>query len=398
MIPIIMPQVGQDYPTGTIVKWLKCENESVEKGEIVLQVESEKAVFDVEADDSGILLKTLYEEGAEVDILQPIAYIGQPGETIDETTSEKPDEPVAIPSVTLEEKRTQITPSHKPLISPAAKRAAQKHGLDITRIVGSGPNGRIIKQDVVTALDATLPQKKTQSVAVTKTAQADTVLPFGKMRKKIAERLTLSKQTIPHFHLTTDVDVSDLLQWRKIVNKDQSLHVTVTDLIIKAVATMLPDFERLNALVDSDKTILKKDINIGVAVSVEDGLLVPVIPNTNKLSLRDISELSKMNTKKARCGSINPNHVGTFTISTLGMYDVKNYLPIINIPECAILAVGAAQKQVYPINGNIGIRDIMQLTMACDHRAIDGAYAAKFLSAVKYRMENIAENQEQWTI
>jgi pyruvate dehydrogenase E2 component (dihydrolipoamide acetyltransferase) len=392
MIAIKMPQVGQDYPSGMIVEWLKQENDPVQKGEVVLRVESEKATFGVEADTDGILLKILHDEGAEVDILKPVGYIGQPGEAVPDIGIPEGDacvsqgqDPVFIPSTPA----PPITPSPgKREISPAAKSAAVNQGIDWTEIKGSGPGGRIIKRDIVAVSHA---EDKPGSLS-----PQDQVIPFSRMRQKIAERLTLSKKTIPHFYLTIDVDVTGLLMWRQEMNQAYDERVSVTDLIVRAVAHVLPECPELNAHVASDRIILKKDIHIGLAVSVDEGLLVPVIPFANQKNLSEIARTSRQIAVKAREGSVNPSPPGTFTVSTLGMYSIKSYLPIINPPECAILAIGAAEKRVVPVADKIEIRDIMSLTLAADHRGVDGVEAARFLNRVKNCLEDVQSDRTLW--
>ena len=393
MIPIIMPQVGQDYPTGTIVEWLKCENDPVQKGEVILRVESEKAVFDVEADAEGVLLKVLYEQGAEVDILKPVAWIGQPGETVDASTPSAKTEGPDNTDVRVAEKpsRSSDVPQQggKILVSPAVRKAAQRDGIDLALIKGSGPGGRIIKRDLAAALQETPPAQAEPETLADGLSDEDQVIPFSKMRAKIAQRLTHSVQTIPHFYLNIDVDVTALLAHRQQINQESDVRISVTDLVIHAVARSLPDSGRMNAHVSADKIVLKHDVHIGVAVAVEDGLLVPVIPHADQKSLLEISEISAKNAAAARRGSMNPTPAGTFTISTLGMYAIKSYLPIINPPQCAILAVGTAESRVVPFEGKIDVRKMMSLTLAADHRTVDGAYAAQFLNQVRRRLEEV---------
>jgi pyruvate dehydrogenase E2 component (dihydrolipoamide acetyltransferase) len=393
MIPIIMPQVGQDYPTGTIVEWLKCENDPVQKGEVVLRVESEKAIFDVEADATGILLKILYEQGAQVDILKPVALIGQPGETIDASMVSSKAEGSDNTNLRAVEKQSRspdiLEQGGEILVSPAVRKAAERDGIDLTLIKGSGPGGRIIKRDLAAALQQmSLAQAEPEALGEGLSDQ-DQEIPFGKMRVKIAQRLTHSVQTIPHFYLNIDVDVTAPLARRQQINQESDARISVTDLIIHAVARSLPGFRRMNAHVSSDKIVLKNDVHIGVAVAVEEGLLVPVIPHADQKSLLEISEISAKNAAAARRGSMNPNSAGTFTISTLGMYAIKSYLPIINPPQCTILAVGTAELRVVPVEGKIGMRDMMSLTLAADHRAVDGAYGAGFLNQMKHRLEEV---------
>jgi pyruvate dehydrogenase E2 component (dihydrolipoamide acetyltransferase) len=379
---VIMPQVGQDIETATIVEWIKKENDPIQKGDIIATVESDKAAFDVEAYESGLLLKILYKEGDEVKVLTPIAYIGQPGEKIvtDTPATDTPSAPAAdnIAQPTSEPKR-----EHKgPIASPSAKRLAREKGIDLKTVTGTGPGGRITKEDVLNVTESTIG------------TEADEVIPFSPMRAKIAERLTHSKQTIPHFILFTDIDMTEANAWRKQFNESQGVKITVTDMVVRAVASTLFEFPHMNAHVAHDKIILKKAVNIGVAVSVTDGLAVPVIAEANTKTLTQISQESRKNTEAIRKGKLLTNAIGSFTVSNLGMHAVDKFVPIINPPECAILALGRAVEKPTVVNGTLCIRHIMTATLACDHRAIDGTDAARFMEAIKHYLENPTRFEE----
>jgi len=374
MKAIIMPQVGQDIPSARIIEWRKKEGDRVEKGEVVLVVESDKASFEVEADRSGELLKILHREGEDVDILKPLAYVGQPGESVPGEELEQPVSDRPSPKPAGEQAPAGPPGGAKrsgPIASPSARRVAKERGVELARLKGTGPGGRIIKRDVLDAAPA-----------------EETVLPFSKMRMRVAQRLTISAQTIPHFYVSLDVDMTDAQQWRRRFNRERGVHVTVTDVLVKASAAALAEFDRLNAHVEADKLILKKDVNVGVAVAVADGLLVPVIPRADKKSLAAISGISRKNAEAARRGAFSSPAVGTFTVSSLGMCGVSRFLPIINPPECAILAVATAEKRVVPLGTGIGLRDVMTLTLGCDHRAVDGACAAAFLNRIRECIES----------
>jgi pyruvate dehydrogenase E2 component (dihydrolipoyllysine-residue acetyltransferase) len=395
MVPIIMPQVGQDIATGKIVEWLKKENEPVAKDEIILVVQSEKASFEVEAEVSGILLKILHGEDEEVEILQPVAYIGQPGETFDPAQAKADAVDTVAPASAAVSEAVTVEPAPlaepadeagRPVASPSVRRIARERGIDLARVAGSGPGGRIIKRDVLAA-DAG------PGVAID---EGDTVVPFSRLRKRVADRLTESKQRIPHFYVMIDVDITAALDWRRRFNGEHEAHLTVTDLIVKATADALRRHPTLNAHGDAEKVVLKNRVNIGIAVSVEEGLLVPVIPDTDRKSLPEISALSRSNAEDTRRGMVDPRIVGTFTVSTLGMHGVRQFLPIINPPECAILAVGAAQPRVVSVSGGFEERQVMTLTLACDHRAVDGVAAAALLNEIKAALETIAETASAW--
>ncbi len=210
------------------------------------------------------------------------------------------------------------------------------------------------------------------------------------MRARIAERLTRSKQTIPHFYISMDVDMSEALSWRQRINENRQTKVTITDMIVKAVATALSQYARMNAHVEQDKIILKRAINVGVAVSVDEGLIVPVIADADKKSLGEISSAARENAEGARTGRLKPQALGSFTVTNLGMFAVDTFVPVINPPEAAILAVGAVAKKPAIVGGQVVPRDVMTMVLACDHRAIDGTYAAQFLGKIKQYLENPA--------
>jgi len=387
VIAINMPQVGQDIPSARIVEWRKAENDPVEKGEVVLLVESDKATFEVEAEEGGILLKILHEQDEEVEIFQPLGYIGQPGEGLDESALEPLEDAAAAsvqPLVETSAAATARVPDGGVVASPSARRVARERGLNLATFSGTGPGGRIVKRDVVAADAGVSPQL----------SPGDTVVPFGKMRRRIAERLTMSQQTVPTFTLYTDVDMTETAHWRRRLNERPGTHVTVTDLIIKASADALRAFERMNAHVYADRMVVRGRVNVGVAVAVADGLLVPVIPDADAVSLQETSELSRKVGEAAARGVIVTDAVGTFTVSSLGMHGVSRFEPIINPPECAILGVGSIEQRVVAADGAIRLRDMMAVTLTCDHRAVDGAYAAAFLKQIRTNLESFPSDPE----
>ncbi|MCP4263474.1 MAG: 2-oxo acid dehydrogenase subunit E2 [Planctomycetes bacterium] len=374
---VIMPQVGQDIETATIVDWIKKENDPIQKGDVIATVESDKATFDVEAYESGVLLKILYKQGDEVQVLTPIAYIGQPGEKVVTDAQPTDNTTSLVAEITPASTAEPRCERKGPAASPSAKRLAREKGIDLKIITGTGPGGRITKEDVLNAADSSIGTE----------ADAEKVIPFSPMRAKIAERLTRSKQTIPHFILFADIDMTEANTWRKQFNESQGIKITVTDMVVKAVANTLCEFPNMNAHVAHDKIILKKAVNVGVAVSVKDGLAVPVIAEANTKTLIQISQESRKNTEAIRKGKLLSNAIGTFTVSNLGMHAVDKFLPIINPPECAILALGRAVEKPAVVDGAICIRNIMTATLACDHRAVDGKDAARFLETIKDHLE-----------
>jgi pyruvate dehydrogenase E2 component (dihydrolipoamide acetyltransferase) len=402
--PVLMPQVGQDIKTARIVDWLKKENQEVKKGEVIAIVESDKAAFDVEAYTTGVLLKILHPEGHEVEVLTPIAYIGRPGERIEDGGQTAEDRAHKVEDATPESAiRHVVTPGsdrgpqseigERLAVSPSARRLAKEKGVDLATVTGTGPGGRITKEDILAAAG-----RKSNTAAGGGAAPGvpmtgpnspeDTVVAFTPMRARIAERLTRSKQTIPHFYLSVDVDMSEAMRWRQQFNERRQTKVTVTDMIVKAVATALSQHGRMNAHVEPDRIILKRAVNIGVAVSVDEGLIVPVIADANKKTLVEISAAARENAEAARCGRLKPQAVGSFTVTNLGMFAVDTFVPVINPPEAAILAVGAVARRPAVVGDRIVPRDLMTMVLACDHRAVDGTYAARFLGRIKEHLEN----------
>jgi pyruvate dehydrogenase E2 component (dihydrolipoamide acetyltransferase) len=380
--PVLMPQVGQDIKTARIGDWLRKEGQVVTEGEVIAVVESDKAAFDVEANTSGVLLKILYPEGEEAAVLTPIAYIGRPGESVAQTNRDGATAPEQEPCGCTQPAEDRTAQEEGRIAaSPSARRLAREQDRDLQTVKGTGPGGRITKADIL---------------AVAANPPVDEVVAFSPMRARIAERLTRSQRTIPHFYLSTDVDMSEAVIWRRQFNENRQTRVTITDMIVKAAAAALSQYARMNAHVEPDRLILKREVNVGVAVSLEDGLIVPVIANADRKDLVEISDAARENAEAARAGRLKPQAVGSFTVTNLGMFAVDAFVPIINPPEAAILAVGAVAKRPAVVDDRIVARDLMTMVLACDHRAVDGTYAARFLGEIRRRLENpglIVHNQ-----
>ena len=385
--PVVMPQIGQDIEHGKILEWLVKENDAVKKGEIIAVVESEKAAFEIESPADGIVLKILHQVAEEATVLQPIAYIGAEGEEFKVVVKDIAAGVAegGLPAPAEKETGESVPSGSRHLASPSVRRVARELGVDLDSVMGTGPKGRILKDDVEAFAEGKTAAPSASGYGM---SEGDEVVQFSKMRRRIADRLTLSKQSIPHFYLLADVDMSEALRWRTEYNEKHGCHVTVNDMIVKAAAGALAEFPRMNAHVEADRVIVKKAVNIGVAVSVEDGLLVPVIANASVKGLQEISIVSRRHADDARRGIVDMRVVGTFTTSNLGRSPVFQFTPIINPPECAILGVGSIQKKVVPAEAGTALRDIMTLCLACDHRAVDGAYAGSFLGSIKHRLEN----------
>jgi len=425
-----MPQVGQDIEYARIIEWHVREGDEVKEGDILAVVESDKASFEVEASRAGTILQLLFKEGDEAPVFKPIAYIGQKDEnTVGHTENIAPTADVVRAKKEVTAGETAVVKPGGLFSSPSARRIARENNLDIASLAGTGPNGRIIKKDVESFLVSNKSDKKITPVAkkiaedtgvvfdslqgtghggrimkkdvisslsplksvVLKESPGDKVILYSKPRKRTAERLTFSKLTIPHYYLFSEVDVTNTLAWRKTTNSKLGIRISVNDIIIHATAEALKEFPDLNAWVDDEKMLIKPEINIGMAVSTDAGLLVPVIPDADKLNLVEISSLSSRNAEDARRGIIRPDKPGTFTVSNLGMYGISRFLPIINPPECAILSIGAVEKKAMPKDDAIVAIDNLTLGLACDHRAVDGARASQFLAFLKEILENYSK-------
>ncbi len=391
MVPVIMPQIGQDITKGLIVEWLIEENEEVVEGEILMIVESEKASFDIEAPKSGILIKQLYTAGEEAEVLKPVGYIGISGEKYKETDLQDPvqDRKTKLSDAADSSVRPDSTekPKGKKLrASPAAKDKARMLGVALNTIRGSGPGGRIIKKDVLKKISQEV-LKIPQQDLIPALEEGDREEFFSSVRQIIAGKLVRSKQQIPHFYLALDVEMDSAETWRQEMNKHNENPITVNDIIIYNVAAVLEEFPRLNSIVAPDRIVIKKEIKLGIAVATNKGLMVPVLPDARKKTVTEISRSIKTLAEEARTGGVKPGSQCGFTISSLGMYGIREFYPIINPPECAILGVGKMEDRVVADKGQIVIRKLVTLSLSCDHRAIDGDYAAGFLKRIKENLE-----------
>ncbi|MBM3861233.1 MAG: 2-oxo acid dehydrogenase subunit E2 [Verrucomicrobia bacterium] len=433
--PITMPKFGQMTEESAIVEWRKKEGDKIAKGDILFTVETDKSVMEVEAFSDGTLLKIAVAPGVMVPVQTVVGYIGNPGEAIPATPPPPPPAPkavvgpltpagvaavVAAPEPPREVTRpTTPTPAPAPSvpvlfrISPRAAALAKRCVIDAARITGSGPGGRVVEKDVRAYLDArgynnlrvspaaknlaakegidllSIPADRIQ-VADVERAIAERPKPMNKMRQTIAQRLTQSKLTQPHFYVTVSVDMTDLIAYRNQL-KAAGAPYTITDFISQAVVLCLQEFPVVNSSTDGKTTRWHSHVNLGLAVSIEGGLVVPVIRHAEQLTLREICDLSKQLAEKARAGKLTPDEMtgGTFTISNMGMLNVENFGAIINTGEGGILAIATTMKQPVVRDDKIVIRQMMKLTLSVDHRLIDGALGAAFVNAVKAKLEDI---------
>jgi len=386
---VIMPKMGQTMEKGKIIKWLKKEGEVIQKGEPLLEVETDKTVIEVESRGTGILRKIVAQEEEEAPIGTIIGYITKEEEPLPkeieqktEAIAEKPLKIVHEPAKTVEE----IGATERVKASPLAKKLAEEMGININKVTGTGPGGRITREDVL-AFAAKKPSVVTEEVAEFQ------VVPMTSMRKAIAAKMVQSKTHVPHFYVSTQVDMTEAVKLRETLlptyEAEAGVRLSFTHMLVKAVALALVEYPRLNSTFEDEIIRQWKNINIGVAVSLDDGLIVPVLRKANELSLKEIAVRTTELVTKARDKKLREEEFlgGTFTVSNMGQFDVDSFVAIINVPETAILATGSINDKATIVNGGIVARKMMNVTLSADHRVVDGAYAAKFLQKVKTLLE-----------
>ena len=387
---ITMPKLGFDMAEGTLVRWLKKEGDNVSKGDVIAEIETDKATVEVESNYSGILRQILVDQGSVLPVNEPMAIIGTKEEDIsniafsDENKQEKPtskpdrDKLIETQMNELVSKEKTDESMERIRISPLARKLAKENDISIKTIKGSGPSGRIVKKDIDLYLNRQISDPSKSGISET--------IPLSKLRTIIGKRMVASKTTIPHFYVSSVFRVDKLLDLRNQFNnalngKDK---ISVNDLIVKATALALRDFKNLNASLEKDKVVHHGSINIGIAVSVEEGLLTVVCKNTDIKSLIQISRESREMAERARAGKVKPADIegSTFSISNLGMFNVEDFIAIINPPEAAILALGAARELPVVEDGSIKIGKELKATISVDHRISDGAEAARFMQRI----------------
>jgi pyruvate dehydrogenase E2 component (dihydrolipoamide acetyltransferase) len=410
---------------GNVAKWLKKEGDEVHSGDVLAEIETDKATMEFEAVDDGRLGKILVPEGAEgIKVNQPIAVLlgeGEDASALDKIV-ETPAKPAAAPMTvaTAPQQEPRPAPARagngdgRVFASPLARRMAQQAGLDLAAITGSGPQGRIIKADIEAALAAgrgapapamappvAQPQPAAAPVAAPSLSKERvlalagnppyTERPLTAMRRVIARRLTESKQTVPHFYLTVDCEIDDLLKFRAELNgKSDAYRISVNDFVIRAAALALRQVPAANASWSDEAILLWDTVDVAVAVALEDGLITPIVKNADRKGLATIANETKDLAARARAGKLKLEEFqgGTFSISNLGMFGVRDFAAVINPPHGGILAVGAGEQRPVVKNGALAIATVMSCTLSCDHRAVDGAVGAQFLAAFKRLIED----------
>jgi pyruvate dehydrogenase E2 component (dihydrolipoamide acetyltransferase) len=426
---ITMPKLGFDMAEGTLIRWVKAEGESVNKGDVLAEIETDKATVEVESTYTGIINRLLVEPGSVVPVGTPIAVIAAPGEKVEEikrkgvekavpptNPTPAPTDPSVTPVVSAQAEAPAIAvgPVHA---SPIARRIAKENAVDLSLIRGTGPEGRIVRKDIETALAGMQSKPAPPTVAVTAAATStapavtapstptvlplpgmapgevppDQVITLSKLKATVGRRTQEAKQNVPHFYVTHEYNMEGVVALRKQINAvlpdDQKL--SVNDFIVRAVALTLRQFPNLNASIKDNEIVRHGHVNVGNAVATENGLLTVVCKDTDQKPLRLISTEVKAMAIRARSGKVRPEDIegSTFSISNLGMYDVENFQAIINPPEAAILAVASARQVPVVVNGELTVGSRMKATLSADHRVSDGAEVAQFMQALAVYLE-----------
>ncbi len=422
MADVTMPRLSDTMEEGTIASWLKKPGEKVDRGEVIAQIETDKATMDLTAFEAGTLQEILAPEGSTVAIGQPVARIGngkaapapaekalapaeeaapraeKPAPIAEKaaSTAEKPAPTAEKAAPPAEVAATSSSPDDRPAsadgktrASPMARHLAAEHDLDLADIQGSGPQGRVIRADVEAALTST---RATQEQPTVPSEGDDQRVTLSQMRRTIARRMAESTRTVPHFFLTLTVDAAELVKLRKQITEstaDEGFKISFNDMVVKAAALAIRKVPDINVSFAEDSLIRHQRINIGVAVATERGLIVPVVRDVDQKSLGQISRETRDLAERANAGKLQPADYsgGTFTISNLGMFGIEQFNAVINPPEAAILAVGAIAREPAEHDGQIVLRERMKLTLSVDHRALDGAMGARYLQALKQVLE-----------
>ena len=410
-----MPKLSDTMTEGVVAMWHKKVGDKVASGEILADIETDKATMEFESFQDGILLYIGVEQGKTAPVDSILAILGKEGEDVNALIAEdkkksivnsqqsivkQPAEEAKKETVTKKEQTPQPISDHRLPItdstdgrfkaSPLAKKLAREKGIDLNRIEGSGDAGRIVKRDVHTVNLLSHQQDFVEHKPVEDEKGNFTEIPVSQMRKTIAKRLAESKFTAPHFYLTIEVDMDNLVAERTSINRISPVKISFNDIIIKAAAVALKEHPKVNSSWRGDKIRYNNDVNIGVAVAVEEGLLVPVVRDADSKKLSEIATEVKALAEKAQTKKLQPSEWegNTFTISNLGMFGIEEFTAIINPPDACIMAVGAVRQAAVVKDNKVVASNVMNVTLSCDHRVVDGATGAKFLQTFKSLLEN----------
>ena len=400
-IQLLMPALSPTMTEGTLGKWIKKEGDHVNPGDVMAEIETDKATMEFEAVDSGIIAKILVPENSHgVKVNSVIAILAEEGEDIQECinsyqpTEIKVSETIEVASEISQAIQSIQKDDKRVFASPLAKKIASQNDVDLSKLTGSGPYGRIVKDDVLGA-KKTLVKAEKIAHEIPQVTTESTSVELSIMRKVIAQRLVESKTTVPHFYLMVDCNVTKLVQLREEINHNfaqgsSTKKISVNDMILRATGLSLSMMPAVNASWANDKIIQYNSVDISVAVALDDGLITPIVRNANNKSLSVISDEVKSLVKKAKEGKLRPDEFqgGSISISNLGMYSIDSFLAIINPPQSCILSVGGISKKPIVVNDEIKIASIMTIGISCDHRVVDGALAAEFINKIKSHLEN----------
>jgi pyruvate dehydrogenase E2 component (dihydrolipoamide acetyltransferase) len=394
---VVMPQMGADMQEGTILRWLKREGDAVRRGEIIAEIETDKANVEIEAYESGVLRRILLPEGTTVPVGQVIAVIAAPEDDISRYEREAAaaaagvaaPKPAAVPERPAAAAEVPPAEAGRVRASPAARRLAGEMGVDLSQVRGTGPDGRILRRDIEAA-KAPVAEAAPPAAAPAEVPAAAPAM--SRMRQAIARRMTQSKREAPHYYLTMDIDMTEAERLRRQLNEaaEGEVHISVNDVIVKAVAKALRRHPIFNSWFVDGQVQQQEALNIGVAVALEEGLIAPAILDCGQKSLADIARASRDLAERARSGVLKGEEYtgATFTVSNLGMFEVETLIAIIPPPQTAILGVGAVRKVPAVQDGEIVVRERMKVALSADHRVTDGALGARFLAEIRNFLEN----------
>ena len=388
---INMPRLSDTMEEGTLAKWFKKVGDTVKEGEILAEIETDKATMEFESFHDGILLHIGIDEGSTAPVDSIIAIIGSKGEDISSLLKNADLKVKEEPKPEVKEEPKPVSNNNKPsdriLISPLAKSLAKEKGIDISSVKGTGDNGRIIKRDIDSFKPSNYSQFSQPSPQLTESSYET---PNSTMRKAIAKRLADSKFSAPHYYLNIELEMDNMISFRKQFIQTQNIKISFNDIIAKAVSLSLAKHPKVNSRWYDDKIIFNEHVHLGVAVAVDDGLIVPIVKFANSKDLPQINSEIKDFAERAKNKKLTPAEIegSTFTISNLGMFGIESFTSIINQPNSAILSIGAIVQKPIIKNNEVVVGNTMKLTLACDHRTVDGATGSLFLKTLKEYVEN----------
>ena len=397
-----LPQLGQTMEEGTVVNCLVKVGDEVKKGDVIFEIETDKATLEMESPADGFVRHILVKVDETLPVGEPLLVLGDKDEDVPQSFIDSlkggaaapesaPSAPAAKPAATQSSDEIRVTSDErrKVMASPRAKKLAADLGVDLAAVTGTGPAGKITEQDVKAAAEAR-PAAKTKAPVSQAEVKLGQTIPLNRLQKITAEKMLKSKREIPCFYLTVRADVTKMVELRTQMNQDGDVKISYNDFIIKAVATGLEKYPVMTGQLDGETIKLAEGIHIGLAISVPDGLVAPILKDINKKDVKQIASDSKALVEKARGNKLAPTDLegGCITISNLGAFGIDNFIPIVVPGQCSILGVGRITETCVPDNGNILVRKLMNMTLSVDHKVANGAYAAQFLDFVRKQLEN----------